>query len=570
VVQERDTLFTLDTTLIDFHHFGLVDRYERKLQNLGNLGTATRNVYLETPEVIGLTSGFNVYNYYFHRPESIRYYDTRSPYSKISAVFGGSRRSVVDVDYSRNITPQWNIGGDFTRITADKQIGATGTSNENRQTFSTSYDIYTHFITADSSYRVMANVSRLKQQIQESGGIQPSDGDAIEDFFDYQEEEVRLGNARSVELRVNYHLYHQYRLTNFTGLFHVLDYQTQELEYINDISTPDGEFYDNAYIDPELTSEKNLFKAFSNKLGIKGDMGGFFYQLHYKRRDVAFYNKYLPSSGFEVENYGGFDISYLQPRVGQLGFFGEYLLGGNYRTGARLTTKWLEATVQRTRSEAPYIYRRYFGNHDEWSNDFDPMVTDELNGRINVELGPIIFRPRLSIKNVNRYLYFDETARPAQAGSFAQILSPGVDFRVNFLRNLHFESDVTYTAVTGNSRDNFRIPDVLANASLFYTNFLFQEKLQIRTGLDGHFRTAYFAHAYDPIIMQFHLQNDFEIPQYYFVDFFLNFKVSDARVFFKITNLTELAGLTDGYFTTPIYTGQPGSIDFGITWLFYD
>ena len=573
-VHERDTLYVLDTSLVDIQHFTMVDRYRHTLQNLGNMGTALTPVYFQAPETIGLTSGYTAYDPYFLSPETIRYYDTRSPYSKIKAVFGGNGRSLVNVDYSRNITPRWNVGGDFRRMTADRQIGATGFSND-KQVFSTAYDIYTHYITEDSTYRIMANISRLKHDVKEQGGIFPFEltGDTIsgyEDFFDYEEENVWLSDAESSELRVNYHLYHQYKLTGFTGLFHRFDYQTQEVKFGNNLKTTDSLFYDQILIDTALTSDEVNFRDLTNVVGIKGDIGGLFYQLYYKRRDLNMSYKYLPAYGFETENYGGFDISYFQENLGKVGFFGEYLLGGNYKVGARLTSKWLVASIRRVRSDPSYLYTRYFGNHDEWSNNFEPMVTDELKGVINIEVGSLALRPRASISNVNRYLYFNENARPAQAGSFSQIFSPGFDFKVTFLRNLHFEASATYTAVTGNSSDNFRIPSLLANGSLYYTNFLFADKLQLRGGLQGHFRTAYYANAYDPVTMQFYLQNDFEIPQYYLVDFFVNIKISSARVFLKVINLSEMVGLTDGYFTTPYYTGQQGGIDFGISWMFYD
>lgn len=570
IVQERDTLVVLDTTLIDFHRFTLVDKYHNRLQDLGNIGTATQRIFFQAPEQIGLTSGYNAYDLYFSRPQDIKYYDSRSPYTKIKAFFGGNARSMVDVDFSRNINPRWNLGLDFTRITADRQIGATG-DRDNRQVFSTAYDIYTHYITADSTYRILANISRLKQEVSESGGIVLLEGEVFPDsLFSYEDEDVWLQEAQSSELRINYHLYHDYKLNNFTGFFHRFDMLKQDVSFSDELSGSDTSYYENIYIDPETTNDNSLFRSISNTLGIKGDIGGLFYQLYVKRRDVNFSYKYLPSQGFESENYGGFDISYLQEKLGMVGFFGEYLLGGNYKLGARLSSKWLTGSIQRTHSEAPYIFSKYFGNHDEWYNNFEPMVTDELKGVANFELGSFVINPRLSISNINRYLYFNEDAAPAQAGSFSQIFSPGVDFKFKFFRNMNFEASATYTAITGNSKEHFRIPEIFANASLYYTNFLFKDKLQLRGGLDVHYRTAYFANSYDPVTMQFYVQNKYEIPEYYKVDIFVNLKVSSARIFVKLTNITEFIGLTDGYLTAPFYTGQRGIIDLGLSWMFYD
>jgi hypothetical protein len=157
-----------------------------------------------------------------------------------------------------------------------------------------------------------------------------------------------------------------------------------------------------------------------------------------------------------------------------------------------------------------------------------------------------------------------------QASGAALIFSPGINLNLRFFRNIHWENNFIFTEISGEAAGVFRIPQMFLNSRLYYENFLFRRKLQLQVGVDSHYRSAYKAYAYEPVIQQFFLQDQFTIPQYYLADIFLNAKIGRARIFIKYTNLTETIGLMEGYFTTPYYTGQRGTLDFGVNWLFFD
>lgn len=568
----REMYYNVDTLLDGFHRFSLVDRYKNKLQNLGNIGTANQSIFFEGPDVIGATSGFNAYDLYFKGPEDFKYYDTKSPYTRLYAVIGGNDRSMVDVDFSRNINPRWNAGVSYSSVTANKQVGTTGDPDD-RNTRSIAYSIFTRFQTKDSAYQVLANFSRLGHAVKESGGILPGEQDVIpDDLFDYEDENVRLNSAESKEVRTNYHIYHQYKLTDFVQLFHAFDRTRQRVAFVDfPLSSPgDGAFYDMILIDPDTTNERSKFRLIQNQVGVKGNIGPLFYSLYVKRRDVKFIYTYLDPVGYETENFGGFDVRYDLNSLTYLDVFGEYELSGNYKFGARIRSNFLTASYTRYKYEPTYIQQRYFGNHDEWYNDFKSAQADVLKGAINVDLPFIKISPFISLSNVNDHIYYNTEAEPEQVGGTAQIISPGVDVHIDFLENFHFDNSATYTKVTGPAADIFRMPELFIISTFYYTNFLFNDKLQVRIGVDMHYQTAYFADDYDPVLMQFHLQNNFEIPEYVMADFFVNFKVKSARIFLKYTNISEAAGINPGYFPTPFYTGQRGTFDLGISWQFYD
>ena len=86
---------------------------------------------------------------------------------------------------------------------------------------------------------------------------------------------------------------------------------------------------------------------------------------------------------------------------------------------------------------------------------------------------------------------------------------------------------------------------------------------------DLHWKSAYYAPAYDPAIQQFYNQDILESPAFPLVDVFFNARIKRARVFFKYNNVMQILYGT-GYFPTPFYPGQRNIFDFGFDWSFYD
>ena len=134
----------VDTSLYLFDRQSIIDRNERKYQNLGNFGTAIFPVFHTPQNTIGRTSGFNAFAPYSRSGmNKIKYYDTKSPFIDLFAYLGKGNKNLVKVDFSRNVREGWNIGFDLHKITTDKIIARNGVGD--RQTENTSFDFYSHY-----------------------------------------------------------------------------------------------------------------------------------------------------------------------------------------------------------------------------------------------------------------------------------------------------------------------------------------------------------------------------------------------------------------------------------------
>nr|HAD52344.1 hypothetical protein [Algoriphagus sp.] len=165
------TLYPQDTSLTNFHNYDPVAKSGWKYQDLGNIGSAATPVFYQIPELIGTTSGFHAYDIYYTDPSNNRYFDTKSPFTEMSAFFGGGNRNMLDIKFARNVNPRWNIGFDFHTMRVRKTLNPT--ARDDNMVDQTTYSIHTNYRSEDGKYWFLGNFSRMRHVVNEIGGIIP-------------------------------------------------------------------------------------------------------------------------------------------------------------------------------------------------------------------------------------------------------------------------------------------------------------------------------------------------------------------------------------------------------------
>ena len=557
--------YSVDTIITNKHRHSFLSKRDNRMQDLGNIGTAMRPLYYQIPENIGRTSGFNSFNEYVIKPEDIRYFDTKSPYTRLGVNFGGNGRSLVDVSFSRSDSTVFNVGFDFKRITSDKQVGELE-SRGDHNVLATIYGIYARW--NPGKYQILANFTRMRHQQFESGGVRPLTSGSLDDLFLEDSAQVWLNNAESEEIRTKLHIYHQYQIHELFQLYHQFDHTPQKIKFEDLELESDGAFFDQFLISETETMDASSFETVRNELGVKGRHKGVFYNFFITRRDIQYIPKYLPAEGFVTEYYLGAHLRYVLGSQ-MLQFYGETQDGGSYRLKGSFSNKFLEASYTRVQYDPSFLHFDYFGNHREWHLSFTSPSADVLEGAIKLELPNFKLYPKVTLTNVNDHIYFNQSKLPEQASGAAQMLSPELSFSWSFFNRLELSSQIIHTTVTGDAEEVFRIPEWLINTQLAYTNNLFDDKLEVQIGIDTQYRSSFFGNDYDPTIQQYFLQDEFEIPEYLLADVFVNFKVGRALLFAKLVFANQGLNIP-GYFTAPYYLGQHRVFDWGITWQFYD
>ncbi len=574
-LKNNNYLLTKIDTLVDgLHNFDYVSKGDYKYQDLGVIGTSIRPIYYEPTEQIGARSGFDSYSHYYLDKENITFFDSKSPYTLINASFGGGRRSMTTVKHARNITPYWNAGFHFRRMSIEKQINSSGRND--RQVVSTAYYFHTHYQAPSEKYVGLLAFSRSNHEVQENGGVD-SVGFLVfpGDYFD-PDANVNLENAESTDLRLDFITYHEYKWKRPLNIYLFWEQIGNKYKF-EDFAidqAPDNSFFDQVLINPDSTTDRVRYRQSIYEGGIKGTYGGFYYNLHVKLRKVNYLEIYLPDEINRWESYGGFNLrfDFDSLKNHSIDAKGEYLVAGGYFLRGDYTNKYFSATYQRTRYQPTIMQESYFGNHDEWYNDFDPINSDYIRGKIDFNLKNFHLSPRLTLINLNHNVYFNEEGIPEQAGGNVQLLHPALKFDLHMFNNsLHWENEVIYTLKSGDEQamNSVRIPEIFANSKLYFGKPVFNNTVNVQAGIQAHYNGDYQGMAYDPVIRQFHLQNRFsESMEQLVVDAFLDFRIDHVAAFLRYEHINQQTNT--GYFITPYYPGQRKVFSLGISWMFFN
>ena len=218
----------IDTTLHDLENWSTMNKLDNKIQNLGNQGTASKEIFYDRPREIGLTSGLNAYDVYYTYPDMVKYFNTKSPFTNLKLVLANKSRSSLDVNFSRNISPGWNMGFDFNTQDIDKLLNSRGKNDTHIKT--SQIDIYNWFRSKNKKYNLLAYFNRFEHNVYEQGGLLTV---PVENLFKYNEAQVYLNNTKVKDLRYDFHTYQEFKWFNALTFYHELDLSSQKVTYFS-------------------------------------------------------------------------------------------------------------------------------------------------------------------------------------------------------------------------------------------------------------------------------------------------------------------------------------------------
>ncbi len=580
----RNTYQPIDTTILNYHRWTYTQRFNNAYKDLGNIGTALHPVFPMVSNTIGVSTGFTSYDPYFETEEP-KYFDTKSPYTRMRIIWGGDGRAMTRVEFSRNISPRWNFGFNYRPILVDRQIQHV--KNE-KQTTSHYYDGYMAYRGKNDRYQLLLNYRRIRHSVNEIGGIATVDPPGDSTYLSLFDKDVSplLSKANSVFLQNQAHLFHQYKIGNALQLYHKSDVGKKINLYKDDLNEDPEEYYDNL-INPDtlnlkIINDSTRFSYFTNEAGIKGKVGKVFYNGYVKSRSYKFRYKYITEDTLDLpltddEYYLGGRLSYEHDSVTHLTTWFEYLDGGNYGAEIKLQSKWVDARVMQTVSKPPFIYNAYRGSFDLWNNKFRNTTTTQAQAFGKLPLGRLSLSAGVKYTAYLDYIYFkrgssdttSQTVLPVQSSGKQELLSPELRGDFRFLRNIHLRPQIIYSTLMTNDDDAIRVPELFVNTQVSYENQVFKKNLDMQVGVDIHWKSRYFDLGYDPAIQQYFVQDRVASRPFPLVDIFLNGKMKRGRFFLKYNNFIQ-AFTKSGYLSTPVYPGQRNILDFGFELLLFD
>ena len=261
-----------------------------------------------------------------------------------------------------------------------------------------------------------------------------------------------------------------------------------------------------------------------------------------------------PSEKLKVETYAHF---------GLWDNAGDYRVSGNLFFDLKKLGQLQLSAINQLYKPNLLQQRFYISKRAAWQNNFGRTV--ETNLTATYAYPKFKFKASGQYHLLNNFIYYDTLAKPQQFGGAMSVLQ--LTLSQNFsVRAFHLDNVVTFQAITENI---LRLPSFYSKHSLYYDGRWFKRVLNVRLGVDVRMNNSYFANTYNPLIGQFHLQNENEVDFYPVLDAVASIKVKRFRFFFKWENFTRWRKpLNEKYYQVANYPVLDKSIRFGLAWRF--
>ncbi len=177
----------------------------------------------------------------------------------------------------------------------------------------------------------------------------------------------------------------------------------------------------------------------------------------------------------------------------------------------------------------------------------------------------------IELTNIENYTFFarseiDQGVKPFQSGDPINLFKIRLDKEIVFGK-FALDNTILYQNVT-EGEGVLNLPEIVTRNTLYYSNSFFKNALSLQTGVTLNYFTSYNMNAYDPLLAEFYVQNDQSIGDFPRLDFFVNAKVRQTRIYLKAEHFNAAFTGYD-YFSAPNVPYRDFAVRFGIVWNFF-
>lgn len=591
----------VDTSIVDTtltikkdYKFNYLQKDNFGLMPFANIGQTYNSLTInavndETNPLFGARARH--FNYF--EDEDIKYYEVPTPWTRLTYKTAFEQGQMLDAFFAVNLSKQLNFS------IAYKGLRSLG-NYQNALTSTGNFRFNTNYKTKNKRYKANGHIVMQDLLNQENGGIKDEDienftsGD--KEFLDRSVFDMNFENAENILEGKRFFLNHSYDIISKKDSI-----SNNRLTIVNQVSFEDKyfQFYQNSpsrtYFGDAFTgriNDKVTLEDFKTKVyveyinNILGEIGfGINYtDVNYGYNSIVlFLDETIPNR--IKANYLGVDASYnktiksisLKSKA-SLNLSDEFV--GSYidaELGLKLNDDIIVSGGINISSKLPnYNYLLYQSDYINYNwynlNEFKNINTQQL--RFNIE-SQKFFNASLDISNIENYTYFNlqeinedgvRIIKPEQYTSSLQYLRLKAqrEFKVG---NFALDNTIMYQNVISDT-DVLNVPTLITRNTLYYSNHVFKKAMQLQTGITFNYFTEYNMNGYDPVLAEFYTQNSTKIGGFPRLDFFINAKVRQTRIFFKAEHFNSSFTGYD-YFSAPNHPYRDFTIRFGLVWDFF-
>lgn len=585
----RDTTY-VDTTLTiqKEYKFNYLRKDNFELMPFSNLGQSYNTLSYDFENTSLMPSfGARARHFNYMEVDDINYYHVPTPLTELFYKTAFEQGQLIDAFFTVNTSRQLNIaiGYKGMRSLGNYQHILTSTGN---------FRLITSYKTKNKRY--LANAHFVSQDLlnQENGGIKDSSIPFFEsgdkDFLDRGVFEVNFEDAENVLKGKRFYLNHSYAVVNQNdsisknnlNVAHVMSLKDKSFTFDQ---ASKNDFFGEAFRTSKLRDRVTLEEFFNQaQLNYSNNIIG---ELQFNASHSNFnygYNKIVYIDGNVITNRLKGDVLAVGGKYkkqvkgfllqGELGLNVAGDFEGNFIKGEaafKLNDDIAVSAQINHSSKAPnynvLLNQSNYLNYN-WQNNFNNIKTQQLAFNIkSSQLANIT----VDLSTINDYVYFakDETSgfvKPFQSDKAITNLRVKVNKEIKY-KNFRLNNTVMYQNVQDENQV-LNVPQVITRNTLYYANHVFKKAMYLQTGVTFNYFTKYNMNAYDPLLAEFYVQNNKEYGGFPRLDFFVNAKVRQTRIYLKAEHIN--AAFTGyNYYSAPNNPYRDFSIRFGLVWNFF-
>lgn len=597
----RDTTF-LDTTLTVYkeYKYNYLRRDDFELMSFSNIGQTYNKLGVDFERndfYPNLGAKAKHYNYF--EIQDIDYYNVATPMTDLLFKTTLEEGQLLDAMLTFNTSPRLNFSVGYK---GHRSLGKYNSDQIQSGNFKTT----ANYVSKNGRYNLRAHIAAQDILSQENGGLtekelQFESGDP--DFIDRPKVDVRFSDADNKILGKRYYLDHQYKLvrkrkdSSFVektslSIGHVFNYETKYYQYLQ---TSNNDYFGEAIL--SSINDKASLKTFYNQFSASfynSTLGNLKASLNLYNYDYFFDSVLITESGETIQNQlAGNEIALggdYEKQIRRFKIDGSF----KYNLSGELSGSIFDGTVQyninddykakfsiHSSSRMPdfnfLLYQSEYLNYN-WQNTtrFDKERINSFQFTLDTKwLGSLSAK----YTNIDNYTYFglnpladieegteNANIKPLQNSESISYL------KVKYAKELRLgkfalNNTVMYQSV-GQDENVLNVPQLTTRNTVYFSSDVFKKAMFLQTGITFKYFTSYNMDAYNPLLGEFYVQSTEELGGFPLLDFFINARIKQTRIFLKAEHFnSSFSGYN--FYAAPNYPYRDFVIRFGLVWNFF-
>jgi hypothetical protein len=589
IINQRNDSLKVDTSLTieKFYKLNYLRSDNFELIEFSNTGHTYNSLSFVESKGLFPQIGSNAKHYNYLKTNDINYYHVATPFTELMYRSAFVQGQLLDALFSVNTSPRFN----FT--IARKGLRSLGN--------------YQHFLSSSSNFRFSTNYNSRNSKYflkthyvnqnlfsEENGGIREDDISNFEsgntEFIDRSVFDPQFENADNTLHGKRFYLNQNYLIKNS------LDSLNTRKWSVGNIITLENKYYQFKQSTPnEYFGESTGFNQINDKVSFdtflinfntsygssKLGMATFF--MNYRDVNYSYENLVDIDNNHNYESIidenFSFGLNYLFKKENYiLDFQFESMLTGdvegslikaglllNINSDSNIKFSFINSDNS---PDYNYIVNNSSYLNYNWNNLFKNINTTKYILNFSSDK---LFKFNFEFNNILNHTYFVKDVSgivlPVQEFNNLGVFKMNISKKISF-NKFAIDNRVQFQKTGDESLGIINIPELILRNTFYFQDELFKKALFLQTGFTFNYFSEFYMNSYDPLLSEFYVQNNKLIGNFPRIDFFVNAKIQQTRIFLKAEHInSSFTGYN--YYSAPNYPYRDFSIRFGLVWNFF-